>query len=380
MDEGLRSELSKQGIFTTTLEELYNWGRKNSVWPLGFGLACCAIEMIAASMARCDLARFGAEVFRPSPRQADLMIVAGTVTKKMAPQVVRLYNQMPEPKYVIAMGACAISGGPFKQGYNVLKGIDRYIPVDVHIPGCPPRPEALLHAFMTLQQQDRRAGADRAERARAICVPEAPERIPGAGVRRARSGAAQQSRRSGSRPQLARGMSSDSHRGNARTNQSAHRSRRARGAVWRSFPTTARPASTRCWWITRTRWRSAEFLRDDPQLRLDYASNVTGVDWPTRSSRRSVEGEAGHRRRGAGDRADDRDTSGPGYLEVVYHLYSMELKHGPVILRLRTANRDGQRACAFAHAGLARRRIPGARDLRPLRHRLRRAIPTCGAS
>lgn len=153
IDEGLRSELSKQGIFTTTLEELYNWGRKNSLWPLGFGLACCAIEMIATSMARYDLARFGAEVFRPSPRQADLMIVAGTVTKKMAPQVVRLYNQMPEPKYVIAMGACAISGGPFKQGYNVLKGIDRYIPVDVHIPGCPPRPEALLHALMTLQQK-----------------------------------------------------------------------------------------------------------------------------------------------------------------------------------------------------------------------------------
>ena len=153
MDEGLRSELSKQGVFTTTLESLYNWGRKNSIWPLQFGLACCAIEMIATSMARYDLARFGAEVFRPSPRQADLMIVAGTVTKKMAPQVVRLFNQMPEPKYVIAMGACAISGGPFKQGYNVLKGIDRFLPVDVHIPGCPPRPEALLHAIMTLQRK-----------------------------------------------------------------------------------------------------------------------------------------------------------------------------------------------------------------------------------
>jgi NADH-quinone oxidoreductase subunit B len=153
MDQGLRIQLSQQGIVTTTLEELYNWGRKNSVWPMTFGLACCAIEMIATSMARYDLARFGAEVFRASPRQADLMIVSGTVTKKMAPQVVRLYNQMAEPKYVIAMGACAISGGPFKQGYNVLKGIDRYIPVDVHIPGCPPRPEALIDAFITLQKK-----------------------------------------------------------------------------------------------------------------------------------------------------------------------------------------------------------------------------------
>lgn len=153
MDEGLKSELQKAGIFTTTLSEIYNWGRRNSLWPLQFGLACCAIEMIATSMSRYDLARFGAEVFRPSPRQADLMIVSGTVTKKMAPQVVRLYKQMPSPKYVIAMGACAISGGPFKQGYNVLKGIDRFIPVDIHIPGCPPRPEALLHAIMTLQRK-----------------------------------------------------------------------------------------------------------------------------------------------------------------------------------------------------------------------------------
>jgi NADH-quinone oxidoreductase subunit B len=153
VEEGLKIELGKQGIFVTTIEELYNWGRRSSIWPMQFGLACCAIEMIATTMARYDLARFGAEVFRPSPRQADLMIVSGTVTKKMAPQVVRLYNQMAEPKYVIAMGACAISGGPFKQGYNVLKGIDRYIPVDVHIPGCPPRPEALLHAFMTLQKK-----------------------------------------------------------------------------------------------------------------------------------------------------------------------------------------------------------------------------------
>src|SRR6202789_3197367 len=153
IDQELKIELGKQGIFVTTIQELYNWGRKSSVWPMQFGLACCAIEMIATTMARYDLARFGAEVFRPSPRQADLMIVSGTVTKKMAPQLVRLHTQMAEPRYVIAMGACAISGGPFKQGYNVLKGIDRYIPVDVHIPGCPPRPEALLDAFMTLQKK-----------------------------------------------------------------------------------------------------------------------------------------------------------------------------------------------------------------------------------
>ena len=153
VDENLKIELGKQGVIVTTIEELYNWGRRSSIWPMQFGLACCAIEMIATTMARYDLARFGAEVFRPSPRQADMMIISGTVTKKMAPQVVRLYNQMAEPKYVIAMGACAISGGPFKQGYNVLKGIDRYIPVDVHIPGCPPRPEALLQAFITLQKK-----------------------------------------------------------------------------------------------------------------------------------------------------------------------------------------------------------------------------------
>ncbi|MGH9598755.1 MAG: NADH-quinone oxidoreductase subunit B [Terracidiphilus sp.] len=153
MDQELKIEMGKQGVLVTTLQELYNWGRRSSVWPMNFGLACCAIEMIATTMARYDMARFGAEVFRASPRQADLMIVSGTVTKRMAPQVVRLYNQMAEPRYVIAMGACAISGGPFKQGYNVLKGIDRYIPVDVHIPGCPPRPEALLEAFIALQKK-----------------------------------------------------------------------------------------------------------------------------------------------------------------------------------------------------------------------------------
>jgi NADH-quinone oxidoreductase subunit B len=177
VDEGLRSELQKHGVFITTFDNLYNWGRKSSIWPLQFGLACCAIEMIATATARYDLARFGAEVFRASPRQADLMIVAGTVTKKMAPQVVRLYNQMPEPKYCIAMGACAISGGPFKDGYNVLKGIDRFIPVDVHIPGCPPRPEALLHALITLQKKIERQTVAKGERERWY-DPNAPTEFP----------------------------------------------------------------------------------------------------------------------------------------------------------------------------------------------------------
>ena len=182
VEEGLKIELGKQGVFVTTIQELYNWGRRSSIWPMQFGLACCAIEMIATTMARYDLARFGAEVFRPSPRQADLMIVSGTVTKKMAPKVVRLYNQMAEPKYVIAMGACAISGGPFKQGYNVLKGIDRYIPVDVHIPGCPPRPEALLHAFMTLQKKidgQSLTGADRPRHLDAAAQGEFPVPVQG---------------------------------------------------------------------------------------------------------------------------------------------------------------------------------------------------------
>jgi NADH-quinone oxidoreductase subunit B len=140
-------------VAITSLSKIYNWSRRSSMWPLLFGLACCAIEMIATAAARYDLSRFGMEVMRASPRQSDLMIVSGTVTKKMVVPIVRLYNQMPEPKYVLAMGACASGGGPFKEGYNVVSGIDQYIPVDVYVPGCPPTPQALLHGLISLQKK-----------------------------------------------------------------------------------------------------------------------------------------------------------------------------------------------------------------------------------
>jgi NADH-quinone oxidoreductase subunit B len=137
----------------TTVDKVYNWSRASSMWPLLFGLACCAIEMIATASSRFDLARFGMEIMRPSPRQSDLMIVSGTVTKKMVPAIVRIYNQMAEPRYVLAMGACATGGGPFKEGYNVVSGIDKYIPVDVYVPGCPPTPEALIYGLLKVHQK-----------------------------------------------------------------------------------------------------------------------------------------------------------------------------------------------------------------------------------
>src|SRR3989442_9407938 len=139
-------------VLTTTLDSVINWARKSSLWPATFGLACCAIEMMNATSSRNDLARFGAEVFRASPRQADVMIVSGRVSRKMAPVLRRIYDQMPEPKWVISMGACATSGGVF-DNYAIIQGVDKIVPVDVYIPGCPPRPEMLIHAVMMLQDK-----------------------------------------------------------------------------------------------------------------------------------------------------------------------------------------------------------------------------------
>ncbi|SDC80621.1 MULTISPECIES: NADH-quinone oxidoreductase subunit B [unclassified Candidatus Frackibacter] len=153
LHEILDKDNVKNNIVLTTVDKALNWARGNSIWPLTFGLACCAIEMMATAASRHDLARFGYEVFRASPRQADLMIIAGTITKKMEPAVLRVYEQMPEPKYVLAMGSCAISGGPFAESYNVVNGGDEFLPVDVYVPGCPPRPEALIYGILELRRK-----------------------------------------------------------------------------------------------------------------------------------------------------------------------------------------------------------------------------------
>ena len=180
-------------VITTRLDSLVNWARKSSLWPATFGLACCAIEMMNATSARNDLARFGSEVFRASPRQADVMIVSGRVSRKMAPVLRRIYDQMPEPKWVISMGACATSGGVF-DNYAIVQGVDKVVPVDVYIPGCPPRPEMLIHAVMMLQdkvmKESSRDRKDVPEEDAREAVP--PGTLPASGVSATNEAAAQE--------------------------------------------------------------------------------------------------------------------------------------------------------------------------------------------
>ena len=170
--EGIQDLLESSGILVTTIDTVYNWARSNSVWPLTFATSCCGIEMMSSSASNFDISRFGSEVFRATPRQSDLIITAGTITHKMAPALVKLYEQMPEPKYVIAMGACTVTGGMYENdSYSVVRGVDRLIPVDVYVPGCPPRPEALLDALIQLQKKIRMESiVDRRKRA-ALHVP-----------------------------------------------------------------------------------------------------------------------------------------------------------------------------------------------------------------
>ena len=338
--------------------------------------------MIATSMARYDLARFGAEVFRPSPRQADLMIVAGTVTKKMAPQVVRLYNQMPEPKDVIAMGACAISGGPFKQGYNVLKGIDRYIPVDVHIPGCPPRPEALLHALMTLQRKNAEQPLTGNSRPRHM-DPDRPGEfaVPRFGAHDLEPPSNCARRAPAHREMNADMDSDDPNRPQPVIALEQIKSRLEAaipGARLDILPTTARAASVRCSWIWRMR-------RPSPHVcaTIRTCASITPRTSPAwigrkpRFLRRSKSnGWSKASKQNSRSQKDAASRLSRGRLSSLLD----GKKAGPCDPADANGEPRRQDPSAVAYPGLARLRIPGTRNLTTSTASFSTAIPTCAGS
>jgi NADH-quinone oxidoreductase subunit B/C/D len=323
----------KRNVFITGVDTVYNWGRMYSIWPMVFGLACCAIEFIVAGTARYDMARFGAELARASPRQADLMVVSGTVTKKMVPQIVRLYNQMPEPKYVIAMGACATAGGPFKEGYNVVSGIDKYLPVDVYLPGCPPTPQAFLQGIIKLQEKIKSQSVTQVPWYRKDQHNEAiPVPILGPDIFDPRQVTA-------IKEELAKRRAKGAEQADAEAPEGQEAEGKPTKAISKTLKlpewdvTPSEEAQTLAGRINRALGEGAvtpekdtlvvdparllqvgEYLRDTEDLAYDLLSNVTGVDYLGRDPR----------------------------FEVVYHLYSTSRGGGPLVLKARAPEADPQ--------------------------------------
>jgi NADH-quinone oxidoreductase subunit C/D len=320
----------KHNVFVNTIDNIYSWGWKNSLWPLTFGLACCAIEFITTAASRYDIDRFGAGLARATPRQADVMYVSGTVTKKMVPSIVRIYNQMPEPKFVISMGACATGGGPFKEGYNVVSGIDKYIPVDVYVPGCPPTPQALLNGLIKLQEKIARQGVSGApwyrkdERNEPIPVPIlGPDIIDPRDLPRIKTELERKRHEAEQAPDV---EAEDDSSPKPRPKRVA---KPPKLPEWDTTPTeeiqalasrvnaalgegTVTPEKDTLVVEPSKLLEFGRYLRDDADLDYSFLSNVTGVDYMGREPR----------------------------FEVVYHAYSIARGGGPLVFKTRAAEAD----------------------------------------